>query len=172
LALTIGWIVSRWVGLGPARFYRLIPPWFESVGTFGAKIDAMVAGAVPWLETTMPFVAPATLHMLTAITAAWLVCRTAELFLSSWKKYPRDQRFIQRSILRLAEILRYATLLMLGGTIVIGIVSGMGHPVASHDPHRCEVDAHEIHIEDRVNTIREIAVKDGGYARRRQKDYD
>jgi hypothetical protein len=106
----------------------MMEPWFDTVGYYGAEIDGAFVTTIPWVLNVVPHLEPATAHMLTAVTVVWLIVRVTELFLSSWSKALRDQRFFRRFLLHLVEIFRYALIAILAGTVVLGIVSGISRP--------------------------------------------
>ena len=128
LAFCLGLIACITAGFGPERLYHLIVPWFDTVGYYGTEMDAAFVTAFPWIRNVAPHLEPATVHMLTALTVGWLIVRVTELFLSSWSKALRDQRFFRRFLLHLVEIFRYALVAILAGAVVLGIVSGKGRP--------------------------------------------
>jgi hypothetical protein len=128
LALCLGLVFGMAAGFGPGRLYHMMEPWFDTVGYYGAEIDGAFVTTIPWVLNVVPHLEPATAHMLTAVTVVWLIVRVTELFLISWSKALRDQRFFRRFLLHLVEIFRYALIAILAGTVVLGIVSGISRP--------------------------------------------
>jgi len=60
--------------------------------------------------------------------------RGGELFLTSWSKHPRDQKFVRRVPLHIVVILRYGAFVFLAGAILLALIPEMGKLAGTFRP--------------------------------------
>jgi hypothetical protein len=120
----VGIAVGMLRGWGPFVLHSYIAEAFEHVTRIGASVTSLLASWFPWIASHIT-IEPAILHILIALTVAWLIVRIVELVLTRWTKNPHDQFFINRFPLQVAVIVRYALIVFLVGSVALAIISGM-----------------------------------------------
>jgi hypothetical protein len=120
----IGIAIGALFGWGPSVLHSHLVRAFEHVGHIGASVSSVMVSWFPWIARHVT-VEPAILHILVALTGAWLIVRGFELFLTGWTKNPHDQLFVNRFPLQIAVIVRYTLIVFLVGSVALAVVSGM-----------------------------------------------
>lgn len=130
VACGLGLAIGSLFGLSPLILHRHIVDYFEHAGRIGEAISNVVMRWMPWISTFIT-IDPAILHILIALSGAWLIVRIFELFLTSWTKNPHDQLFINRVPLQIAVIVRYALVLFIIGSVILAVISRLRESAAA-----------------------------------------
>ncbi len=124
LACGLGFLVAKTIfGLDASSLHDHIVRFFERATLIGGSISKFALSWLPWLAGFIKL-QPVIIDLLIALSAIWLVVRTAELFVTSASEDPRAQSFIRRIPLHLLIVARYALLVFLAGAVVLAILSG------------------------------------------------